>query len=68
MCTPKKELRDKLDHYLRFDAAPISEQEQDKKTSGNEPSQEEVLLNPLLWWKVSMSFLLYVVTDSKYCC
>jgi hypothetical protein len=59
---------DELKHYLRFDAMPMLEQEQDEKTSSNEPSQEEVLLNPLLWWKVSIQFLFYVVPDTKYCC
>jgi len=46
--TAKEELIDELDHYLRFDTAPISEQE-----------QEEVLLNPLLWWKLSIPFIFY---------
>jgi len=50
--TAKEELVDELDRYLRFDAAPISEQEQDENTRSNEPSREEVLLNPLLWWKI----------------
>ena len=27
MCTPKEEIRDELDCYLRFNAAPISEDE-----------------------------------------
>ena len=53
-CTPKEELRDELDHYLRFDAMPMLEQEQDEKNSSNEPSWEEVLLDLVLWWKVSM--------------
>ncbi|KAF8232856.1 hypothetical protein L208DRAFT_1269854 [Tricholoma matsutake] len=52
----KEELIDELDCYLRFDAAPISEQEWDENTWSNELSQEEVLLNPLLWWKVSVRF------------
>ncbi|KAF8238893.1 hypothetical protein L208DRAFT_1484604, partial [Tricholoma matsutake] len=51
-CTAKEELIDELDHYLRFDTAPISEQEWDENTQSNEPSREEVLLNPLLWWKI----------------
>ena len=58
--TPKEELVDELDRYLRFDAMPMPEQEQDGKTLSNEPSREEVLLNPLLWWKVSIP-LFYVV-------
>ena len=35
----KEELIDELDHYLKFDAAPMSEQEQDKNTQSNELSQ-----------------------------
>ena len=54
--TPKEELEDELDRYFRFDAMPMSEQEQDEKTSSNEPSQEDVFLNPLLWWKVSIAY------------
>jgi hypothetical protein len=49
--TPKEEFVDELDRYLRFDATPISDQEQ---ASSNKPSWEEVLLNPLLWWKVGI--------------
>ena len=55
--TPKEVLADELDRYFRFDATPpMSEQVQD---GSNEPSREEVLLNPLLWWKVSIPFLFY---------
>ena len=57
--TPKEELADELERYLRFDAMPMSEEEleADGKTSSNELSREKVLLNPLLWWKVSMIIL-----------
>lgn len=54
--TPKEELVDELNRYLRFDATPMSEQD---KTPSNEPSREEVLLNPLLWWKVSILIVFF---------
>jgi len=50
-----------LDCYLRFDAVPISEQEWNENTQSNELSWEEVLLNPLLWWKVSVRFFFHTV-------
>jgi hypothetical protein len=64
--TPKEELADELDRYLRFDAMPMLEEELevDGKTSSNEPSREEVLLNPLLWWKVSMAVLVSCTSSS----
>jgi hypothetical protein len=48
--TPEDELRDELARYLRFEAAPMERQEAEMRL--NEPSADEVLLNPLLWWKV----------------
>ena len=45
-CTPQEELADELDRYFRFEAAPLE-------------LAEEVLLNPLLWWKVCLiSFII----------
>lgn len=43
--TPQEELADELTRYLNFEAA--STEEEDSLSS------QEVLLNPLLWWKVS---------------
>ena len=64
--TAKEDLADELDQYLRFDAAPISEQERDENSPSSGPSQEEVLLNPLLWWKVRVLFLFYTILDTEY--
>jgi hypothetical protein len=47
--TPQEELADELDRYLRFEIAPA-------EGDHGGPSAEEVLLNPLLWWKVSILF------------
>ena len=45
--TPQEELKNELKQYLGFEAAP---------TEGvGGLSVEEMLMNPLLWWKVSMS-------------
>ena len=49
--TPQEDLANKLTRYLNFDAAPIEKQEGEEESS-DEPSAQEVLLNPLLWWKV----------------
>ena len=60
-CSPQEELADKLDHYFRFEAAPPMEQaEQQEGHPNGEPSAQEVLLNPLIWWKVSHVFHLCV--------
>jgi hypothetical protein len=45
--TPQEELKNELEQYLGFEAAPME--------GVGELSAEEVLMNPLLWWKVSMS-------------
>ena len=63
--TLAEELADELSHYFRFEAALVSEDEPVEKTcAGNELSLEEVLLNLLLWWKVSASFILSVLRFS----
>ncbi len=51
---PHEELADELKQYLSFEAAPTESQEGDREMG--EPLAEDILLNPLLWWKVSMSF------------
>lgn len=50
--TPQEELADELDRYLRFEFAPV-------EGDHGGPSAEEVLLNPLLWWKVSILFTMF---------
>ena len=58
--TPQEELSEELARYFNFEAAPIERQEDSEEGtqgSGNEPSAEEVLMNPLLWWKVSTLFI-----------
>jgi hypothetical protein len=47
--TPYEELADELTRYLSFEA------------TSDELSAEDVLLNPLLWWKVRMSFNIYPI-------
>ena len=47
--TPQEQLADELNRYFNFEAAP-------NDRSNNEPSVQEILLNPLLWWKVSTLF------------
>jgi hypothetical protein len=57
--TPQEELADELKRYLTFEAAPMERQEGDSEDSeviSNEPLANEVLLNLLLWWKVSTLF------------
>ncbi|KAF8806989.1 hypothetical protein BYT27DRAFT_7100541 [Phlegmacium glaucopus] len=51
--TPKEELTDELDRYFRFEAAPMEQQEDSDGHPNGEPSAQEVLLNPLVWWKVN---------------
>lgn len=53
--SPQEELADELDRYLRFDAAPVEQKVEGVDRWSDEPSAEEVLLNPLLWWKVRIS-------------
>jgi hypothetical protein len=50
--TPQKDLADELKRYLNFEAAPVERQEGEEVPS-DEPSAHDVLLDPLLWWKVS---------------
>ncbi|KIL56142.1 hypothetical protein M378DRAFT_89778 [Amanita muscaria Koide BX008] len=52
--TPREELAEELTRYFDFEAAPIERQEGEEGCSNNtnEPSAPEVLLNPLLWWKI----------------
>ena len=52
--TSLEELTDELDRYFGFESAPVAKQEGDEENG--EPSDEEVLLNPLLWWKVSTMY------------
>ena len=52
--TPLETLHDELDRYLRFEAVPISREEGGGGPGVGEPLAEDVLLNPLLWWKVCL--------------
>jgi hypothetical protein len=54
--TPKEALADELTRYFNFEAMP-SEWQEGEERSSDEPSAQEVLLNPLLWWKVSNLFI-----------
>ena len=64
--TPQEELADELTQYFNFEVAPI-EQQEGEEGSSDEPSAQEVLLNPLLWWKVSTLFIdLYWTPDNLY--
>ena len=49
---PQEELADELAQYFSFEAAPMEMREGEEGKS-DELSAQEVLLNPLLWWKVS---------------
>ena len=51
-CMPQEELANKLAQYLSFEATPMEMQEGEEGKS-DELSAQEVLLNLLLWWKVS---------------
>ena len=51
-CTPQEELADELNRYFRFEATPMEQQEGYPNISG-ELLAQDVLLNPLIWWKVS---------------
>lgn len=59
--TPQEELADELDRYFRFEAAPMEQPER------GEPSAHEVLLNPLLWWKVSTFVTTHACTNNLRC-
>jgi hypothetical protein len=50
--TPQEDLADELKQYLNFEAAPVEKQKGEEVLS-DEPSAPDVLLDPLLWWKVS---------------
>jgi hypothetical protein len=64
-CTPQEELADELTRYFNFKAALI--EQQGEEGSSDEPSAQEVLLNLLLWWKVSTLFIdLYQTPDNLY--
>jgi len=58
--TPLEELADELDRYLRFVSALV------EQPDNGEPSAEEMLLNLLLWWKVSMLFFMFFVTYTYF--
>ena len=53
--TPQEELANELAQYFSFEAAPMEMQKGEERKS-DKPSAQEVLLNPLLWWKVSSIF------------
>jgi hypothetical protein len=68
--TPQEELANELRRYFNFEAAPMERHEGEEGSSG-EPSAQEVLLNPLLWWKVSILFdtcALLTICHSDTCC
>jgi hypothetical protein len=50
--TPQENFVDELKRYLNFEAAPVERQEGEEVLS-DEPSAHDVLLDLLLWWKVS---------------
>jgi len=52
---PQEELANELAQYFSFEAAPMEMQKGEERKS-DKPSAQEVLLNPLLWWKVSSIF------------
>jgi hypothetical protein len=54
--TPKEALADELTRYFNFEVMP-SERQEGEERSSDEPLAQEVLLNPLLWWKVSTVFI-----------
>jgi hypothetical protein len=63
--TPQEELNDELTRYFNFEAVPI-ERQQGEEGRHDEPSAQEVLLNPLLWWKVSTLFICVYPSDSLH--
>jgi hypothetical protein len=58
--TPHEELAIKLTRYFNFEAAPI-DRDGGEAEGSNEPSLQDILLNPLLWWKVN-TYLIYVLS------
>ena len=64
-CTPQEELSEELTRYIDFEAAPIESPElrQEGGKSSDKPTAHEVLLNPLLWWKVSTLFAHLYLSD-----
>jgi len=48
--TPLEELANELTRYFNFEAAPM---EREGEVGDSDPSVQDILLNPLLWWKVS---------------
>ena len=50
--TQQEDLAIELTRYFNFEAALI-ERDRGEAEGSNEPSLQEVLLNPLLWWKVN---------------
>jgi len=50
--TPHEELAIELTRYFNFEAAPI-ERDGGEAEGSDEPSLQDILLNPLLWWKVN---------------
>ena len=63
-CTPWEELSEELTQYFNFKAAPIKRQG-DEGSISDEPSAKEVLLNLLLWWKVSTLAIWQCPSDSN---
>jgi len=55
-CTPQEELADEWTRYFNFEVALI-EQKEGEEGSSDKPLAQEVLLNPLLWWKVNTLFI-----------
>jgi hypothetical protein len=64
--TPQDELDDELNRYFNYEAAPIERQEGEEGGNDGEPLAQEVLLNPLLWWKVSTFFMCLYPSDTSY--
>lgn len=58
--TPHEELAIELTRYFNFEAAPI-DRDGGEAEGSNEPSLQDILLNPLLWWKVN-TYLIYVLS------
>jgi hypothetical protein len=57
--TPQEDLNEELIRYFNFEAAPTERQEEDEGSDiADTPSVQDVLLNPLLWWKVSTLFII----------
>ena len=61
--TPKEELDEELTRYFSFESEPIERQE-GEEGSHEEPTAQEVLLNPLLGWKVRAGALFICLNPS----